>query len=86
VRFAARAACSVRVLGVDLRFVFVILFPSRSNAAARISPTEDEIMATKTNYILKVQDAKLADIQKALKDANITVISMLEVHKEETAA
>jgi len=27
-------------------------------------------MATKTNFILKVQDAKLADVQKALKDAN----------------
>jgi hypothetical protein len=40
-------------------------------------------MATKTNFILKVQDAKLADIQKVLKDANITVLSILEVHKEE---
>ena len=26
-------------------------------------------MATKSNFILKVQDAKLADVQKALKDA-----------------
>jgi hypothetical protein len=41
------------------------------------------VMATKSNFILKVQDAKLADIQKALKDANINVISILEVHKEE---
>ncbi len=40
-------------------------------------------MATKTNFILKVSDAKLADIQKALKDANIAVVSILEVHKEE---
>ncbi len=40
-------------------------------------------MATKTNFILKVQDAKLADVQKALKDANITVVSIMEIHKEE---
>ena len=40
-------------------------------------------MATKSNFILKVQDAKLPDIQKALKDANIAVISIMEVHKEE---
>ncbi len=40
-------------------------------------------MATKTNFILKVQDAKLADVQKALKDAGVTVVSILEVHKEE---
>jgi hypothetical protein len=41
------------------------------------------VMATKSNFILKVQDAKLADVQKALKDANINVVSILEVHKEE---
>jgi len=40
-------------------------------------------MATKANYILKVQDAKLAEVQKALKDANINVLSILEIHKEE---
>jgi hypothetical protein len=40
-------------------------------------------MATKMNFILKVQDAKLADVQKALKDANINVVSIMEIHKEE---
>jgi hypothetical protein len=40
-------------------------------------------MATKTNFILKVQDVKLADVQKALKDANINVVSIMEVHREE---
>jgi hypothetical protein len=40
-------------------------------------------MATKTNFIVKVSDAKLVDIQKALKDANITVVSIMEVHKED---
>jgi hypothetical protein len=40
-------------------------------------------MATKTNFILKVQDAKLVDVQKALKDANINVVSIMEIHKEE---
>lgn len=46
--------------------------------------TAEELdMATKTNFILKVQDAKLADVQKALKDANINVVSIMEIHKEE---
>ena len=45
--------------------------------------TGGTIMATKTNFILKVQDAKLADVQKALKDANINVVSIMEIHKEE---
>jgi hypothetical protein len=40
-------------------------------------------MAVKANYILKVSDAKLADIQKALKDANINVLSIVEIHREE---
>ncbi|MEJ2183043.1 MAG: hypothetical protein P8Y66_05930 [Nitrospirota bacterium] len=34
------------------------------------------------NYILKVEDARPADIQKALKEAGITVRSIQEVHKE----
>ena len=45
--------------------------------------TGGTVMATKTNFILKVQDAKLAEVQKALKDANINVVSILEIHKEE---
>jgi hypothetical protein len=40
-------------------------------------------MATRTNFIVKVSDAKLADVQKALKDANITLVSIMEVHKED---
>jgi hypothetical protein len=40
-------------------------------------------MAAKTNFVLKVQDAKLADVQKALKEANIVVLSIMEIHKEE---
>jgi hypothetical protein len=35
------------------------------------------------NYILKVEDAKAVDIQKALKEAGITVRSIQEVHKEQ---
>lgn len=35
------------------------------------------------NYIVKVKDAKLADIQKALQQAGIQVRSILEVFKEE---
>lgn len=36
----------------------------------------------KSNYILKVEDAKTVDIQKALQAANIKVASIIEVHKE----
>ncbi|MBI4683070.1 MAG: hypothetical protein HY757_08230 [Nitrospirae bacterium] len=35
------------------------------------------------NYMLKVQDAKAVDIQKALKAAGINVTSIIEVHKEQ---
>jgi len=34
------------------------------------------------NYIVKVEDAKAADIQKALEGAGIKVRSVLEVHKD----
>lgn len=38
---------------------------------------------TNINYILKVKDAKLMDVQKALVQAGIQVRSIIEVHKEE---
>ena len=38
------------------------------------------------NFILKVQDAKAVDIQKALKAAGINVVSIIEVHKEKEEA
>ncbi|MCX7792890.1 MAG: hypothetical protein N2257_00570 [Thermodesulfovibrionales bacterium] len=34
------------------------------------------------NYILKVEDAKLTDIQKVLTQAGIKVRSIIEVYKE----
>jgi hypothetical protein len=34
------------------------------------------------NYMLKVQDAKAVDIQKALKAAGIEITSIIEVHKD----
>jgi len=37
------------------------------------------------NYILKVQDAKMSDIQKALQAAGIKVTSIIEVFKEEVS-
>jgi hypothetical protein len=36
----------------------------------------------KSNFILKVEDAKAVDIQKTLQAANIKVTSIIEVHKE----
>lgn len=40
---------------------------------------------TNRNFILKVTDAKLPDIQKALQAAGIKVRSIIEVFKEEVA-
>lgn len=36
-----------------------------------------------SNFIVKVEDAKLPDIQKALQQAGIKVRSIIEVFKEE---
>ncbi|MEW6410337.1 MAG: hypothetical protein AB1488_09560 [Nitrospirota bacterium] len=36
----------------------------------------------KINYMLKVEDAKITAIQKALEAANIKVRSIIEVYKE----
>jgi hypothetical protein len=36
-----------------------------------------------SNFVLKVEDAKLPDIQKALQAAGIKVRSIIEVFKEE---
>lgn len=41
---------------------------------------------TNVNYIVKVTDAKLMDVQKALEQAGIKVRSIIEVFKEEAAA
>lgn len=38
---------------------------------------------TNSNFILKVTDAKLPDIQKALQQAGINLRSIIEVYKEE---
>lgn len=37
-------------------------------------------MAT-INYIVKVEDAKMAQIKKALESANIKVISIIDIYK-----
>jgi hypothetical protein len=36
-----------------------------------------------SNFVLKVEDAKLPDIQKALQQSGIKVRSIIEVFKEE---
>jgi len=40
-------------------------------------------MATQINYVLKVRDAKLPAVKKALSEAGIEVVSLVEVYKEE---
>jgi hypothetical protein len=42
-------------------------------------------MAINSNFIVKVTDAKLTDIQKALEQAGIKVRSIIEVFKEDTS-
>jgi len=36
-----------------------------------------------SNFMLKVEDAKLPDVQKALQQAGIKVRSLIEIFKEE---
>lgn len=36
---------------------------------------------TTINYIVKVEDAKMAQIKKALESANIKVISIIDIYK-----
>jgi hypothetical protein len=38
---------------------------------------------TNVNFMVKVKDAKLVDVQKALQQAGIQVRSIQELHKEE---
>lgn len=38
-----------------------------------------------SNFMVKVEDAKLPDVQKALQQAGVKVRSIIEVFKEETA-
>jgi hypothetical protein len=40
-------------------------------------------MATQINYVLKVRDAKLPAVKKALSEAGIEVVSLVEVYKED---
>lgn len=40
-------------------------------------------MTKRVNFLVKVQDAKLTEIKKALEKANIKVTSIIEVYKEE---
>lgn len=42
-------------------------------------------MATNSNYVVKVTDTKLMDVQKALEQAGIKIRSIIEVFKEEAA-
>lgn len=40
-------------------------------------------MATKINYMVKVVDAKMTDLKKALEAGGIKVSSIIEMYKEE---
>ncbi len=73
---------TIALFGVDLSAAFVIIYAVVRQQSEYVL-SGGVLMATKTNFILKVQDAKLVDVQKALKDANINVVSIMEIHKEE---
>ena len=40
-------------------------------------------MTMNSNFMLKVEDAKLPDVQKALQQAGIKIRSIIEIFKEE---
>jgi hypothetical protein len=42
-------------------------------------------MNMNVNFMVKVEDAKVVDVQKALEQAGIKVRSVLEVHKDKAA-
>ncbi len=43
-------------------------------------------MATLSNYMVKVTDAKMSEVKKALEAADIEVRSIIQVHKEEVGS
>ena len=43
-------------------------------------------MATNSNFLVKVTDAKMPAVKKALEEAGIEVRSIIAVHKEETGS
>ena len=43
-------------------------------------------MATNSNFLVKVSDAKMPAVKKALEEAGIEVRSIIALHKEETGA
>jgi hypothetical protein len=43
-------------------------------------------VATNSNFLVKVTDAKMPEVKKALEGAGITVRSIIAVHKEETGS
>jgi hypothetical protein len=43
-------------------------------------------MSVNSSFVVKVTDAKMSDLQKALDQAGIKVRSIVEIHKEEVAA
>jgi hypothetical protein len=43
-------------------------------------------VATHSNFLVKVSDAKMPAVKKALEEAGIEVRSIIALHKEETGA
>jgi uncharacterized protein YaaQ len=43
-------------------------------------------VATNTNFLVKVEDAKMPAVKKALEEAGITVRSIIALHKEEAGS
>ena len=54
--------------------------------SARASNNGGTVVATNSNFLVKVTDAKMPAVKKALEEAGIEVRSIIAVHKEETGS
>lgn len=54
--------------------------------SARASNNGGTTVATNSNFLVKVTDAKMPAVKKALEEAGIEVRSIIAVHKEETGS
>ncbi len=54
--------------------------------AVRASNNGGTTVATNSNFLVKVTDAKMPAVKKALEEAGIEVRSIIAVHKEETGS
>lgn len=52
----------------------------------QLTPRQGEKIVARMNFMLKVEDAKMTQVKKALEKENIKVVSIYEVYKEKPAS